>query len=182
LLLPITGIIRYKSKTIYLLGKLLIFIEREIKMKKKLILFFVLLLPAVVESQTNFKDLQWLVGRWKLNNSNFEFYEEWKQKNEMMIEGISYSLNNGKKEVSERLLIQQIYNYVSYIALPGNNVPTLFTLVSGENNKFIFENKEHDFPTRLIYEKIGINSLTARAEGYENGKFKELVFVYKKVE
>ncbi len=39
-----------------------------------------------------------------------------------------------------------------------------------EDGKVVFENPEHDFPQRIIYERGDEGSLGARIEGIQNGK------------
>ena len=45
-----------------------------------------------------------------------------------------------------------------------------FKLIKITTDKAVFENPEHDFPTRIIYMKKDKNTLHARIEGIRNGK------------
>jgi hypothetical protein len=52
----------------------------------------------------------------------------------------------------------------SYFAMPeGRSPPTEFTMVSDAARRAVFENLEHDFPQRIIYERTG-DQLHARIE------------------
>ena len=66
-----------------------------------------------------------------------------------------------------------IHGYISYIATVGNQQPILFALVESSNNKYVFENKEHDFPQRLIYYFINENSIKVFVEGEMDGKLEK---------
>jgi hypothetical protein len=52
----------------------------------------------------------------------------------------------------------------SYFSMPNGRLPaTEFTMVTLEANRVVFENLEHDFPQRIIYERAG-DALHARIE------------------
>ena len=70
----------------------------------------------------------------------------------------------------ELLRIEKIGNYWVYIAIAGNSIPVLFALSDSLNGKWLFENKEHDFPQQIEYELIKHDFLTARTIGLINGK------------
>lgn len=57
-----------------------------------------------------------------------------------------------------------------YLASPKGRQPaTPFKMIEMAANKVVFENPEHDFPQRIIYEREG-DTLTARIEGTQNGE------------
>lgn len=117
-----------------------------------------------------------LEGKWKLDNDKFTLIEEWTIKSDTVFQGVSYIVNEGEIEIAERLHLMKLNDHIVYIAQPGRNLPTLFTLISGENNRFIFENKEHDFPQRIIYHLVPDNILNATIEGDVNGELKKKEF------
>jgi hypothetical protein len=43
-------------------------------------------------------------------------------------------------------------------------------MISSDSNNFIFENKEHDFPQRIIYHIVNKDSVHAWIEGTHDGK------------
>ena len=119
-------------------------------------------------------------GKWKLDNSNV--YEEWDIVNDTEFVGKSYSMENGVKKINEVLYLKKFDDRWAYVAIPKNQIMTLFPLVESNPKKFIFENKEHDFPQRIIYEFHKGGELTAAIEGEVNGKFKRVEFLFKLVE
>ena len=60
--------------------------------------------------------------------------------------------------------------YIPTVKNQNNGEPVSFKLVSGKNGEFVFENKQHDFPQRIIYRNPNPDSLYARIEGYQQGK------------
>ena len=149
-------------------------------MKELSLLLF--LLSIFIQAQDKIEDINIISGKWKLNESNFNLYEEWEKTNDSTYMGLSYTLDKDEKNISESLFILKLNNHIVYIAQPGNNSPSLFTLISSEDNKFIFENKEHDFPQRITYHFITDSTLTASIEGDVNGTLKRKEFSFRKTD
>ena len=118
-------------------------------------------------------------GKWKMDLDNSEYYEEWKQESENELIGTSYGIDYGEKFVNEYLYLKKFGDTWAYIADPIDQRITLFALSEYTPKKFVFENKEHDFPQRIIYEFHKGGKLTAAIEGNVNGEFKrsEIPFV-----
>ncbi len=117
-------------------------------------------------------------GKWKMETSVGEIYEEWSVANETELIGKSFDVENGEKEVSEILYIKKFGKQWAYVAVPAGQNITLFALVESLPKKFIFENKEHDYPQRIIYEFSSDDKLTATIEGMINGQFKRREFTF----
>lgn len=113
---------------------------------------------------------------------NVEVYEEWKLVNENELTGISYSIEDGVKNISENLYIKKFADQWAYVAVPKNQNITLFALIEHSPKKFLFENKEHDLPQRISYEFHKDGSMTAAIEGNVNGEIKRKEFSFKLVE
>jgi hypothetical protein len=140
-----------------------------------LLVLIILGIAVPVEGDSDLKELHWLVGQWKGQLGKNTYYESWKSTNHGTLEGRASMVNpQGKTILTEVLRIDKIGSHVVYIAAVKKNHPVLFTLIetSGENNKpkWVFENKEHDFPQRIIYIRESPNSLVARTEGVQKGK------------
>ena len=72
--------------------------------------------------------------------------------------------------------------WVSDIAVPENQNITLFVLIEHSPKKFLFENKEHDFPQRISYEFHKDGRMTAAIEGNVKGEIKLREFSFKIVD
>jgi hypothetical protein len=55
-----------------------------------------------------------------------------------------------------------------------------FKLVKVNPSQAIFENPQHDFPQRIVYQRLIDGSLYASLEGVENGKPKRIEFAMKR--
>ena len=121
-------------------------------------------------------------GKWKMETDKADIYEEWKVVNETELVGKSYSVDNGVKAISEILYLKKFGDQWAYVAVPEGQNIALFALVEFTPKKFIFENKEHDFPNRISYEFHKGGKLTAAIEGEVDGEFKRIEFSFMLIE
>ena len=72
-----------------------------------------------------------------------------------------------------------------YVAQPSGQGPTAFHLLrfstSANGFEAVFENPEHDFPTRVIYAVVDGKRLDARIEGEHGGKPVSLAYPYQRI-
>jgi hypothetical protein len=127
------------------------------------------------------EQFSWMLGNWKVNTDKGEGFESWIQQDEHTLIGKGYYIVKGDTTIYEKLRIQKIENYYTFIPIIGNNYPVLFTLVESGNNKWIFENKEHDFPQRVVYSRKGENSMLAWIEGELNGEQMKEEYLFEKI-
>ncbi len=84
--------------------------------------------------------------------------------------GINRLVMNGQTAFYEFLRIQSKDGETNYIAQPLGRTPGVaFTMIDYSDNRVVFENPDHDFPQRIVYERDG-NELHASIEGTQNGK------------
>ncbi|HSI90495.1 MAG TPA: DUF6265 family protein [Adhaeribacter sp.] len=112
----------------------------------------------------------WLVGSWQGKTGNGEMHEYWRKHDEQTLVGEGYFIVKGDTVLREILRIQRIGNFWTYIPVVGKQEPVLFTLKKTENNTWFFENREHDFPQRIVYQRQANNTLLAYIEGTRQGK------------
>jgi peroxiredoxin len=129
----------------------------------------------IAGGDADLKDLNWLVGQWQGQVNETTYYENWIQSRQDTLEGSASMVDlSGKTIFSEKLRIEKVGSHIVYIASVNNQPPVSFTLigVTGETNRprWVFENREHDFPQRIIYIREAPDSLTAAVEGFQNGK------------
>jgi len=67
-----------------------------------------------------------------------------------------------------------------YIANPSGQAGAAFVLKEIGDQRAVFENLEHDFPQRIIYERISADSLIGSIEGIRNGKLRGSSFPYRR--
>ena len=127
----------------------------------------------------------WLVGTWSGNSGERSNYETWEKYNDSTYVGRSYSIQVGDTVSSESIrLVQQgeIINYIPTVEGQNNDMPVMFTLISSDSNKLIFENPAHDFPQRITYRMVSHDSLIAEISGLINGEPHAQEFPMRRVE
>jgi len=121
-------------------------------------------------------------GKWKLNSDKTEIYEEWKVIDSTELVGKGYSIEEGEEIASETIYLKKFADTWAYVAIPKNQTITLFALKEFTLNKFTFENGEHDFPQRIIYEFKNDGTLTAIVGGMLEGEEMSREFNFIKVD
>lgn len=113
--------------------------------------------------------LSWMVGGWAANEAGKSNEEHWLAARGGTMLGLHRDVKGGKTTGFEFLRIESRPEGLVYLASPGGKPATPFraTLVSGD--RVVFENKEHDFPQRVLYWRAP-GALHARIEGTIGGK------------
>src|SRR5690606_31975416 len=96
-----------------------------------------------------FQGLNQIVGSWQMQKGDFHIKEEWKQINDTLYEGFTALKKKGewrKLEEVQLLLSRDTIWYIPAVTLQNNGKPIPFALISKEQNRYVFENKLHDFP------------------------------------
>jgi hypothetical protein len=138
--------------------------------------------PAVQE--TKLDQASWILGEWQLESPEGMFVEKWQKETDTSYLGEgSLTGKNGEVLFSEKLRLEQragtLY-YIPTIASQNDGKPVLFKEKSFAAGEIVFENPEHDFPQRIIYQKASDSTLYARVEGKQNGKDAKQEYSFKK--
>lgn len=133
-------------------------------------------------SESALKRLSWLIGTWKSTDKEKVGYEVWRADSSACFVGEEYTMKGSEKTWSEKLRIEATDSGLFYVADVAHNAgPVQFKMTSQDSNMTVFENPEHDFPTRIIYKKVGVDSLHARIEGLRKGKTTGVDFMFSRV-
>ena len=158
-----------------LLGKIMI-------LRPTILLTFFFSLSSPTIPDPSMDSLGWMAGCWEGSFPNGRTVsEQWMKPAGNVMMGMSRTVKNGKTVAYEFIRLEQSEDgTIRYIARPSNQPEATFTLILHENQKAVFENQQHDFPQRIIYERISRDSLVARIEGTINGKERKSDFPYRK--
>lgn len=130
-----------------------------------------ILLHSCSSTKSNIDDLAWLQGSWQSLDKN-NYYEVWLYDNNQL-KGISYTFQNNALVPAEYLTISanEVGDliYIAQVTNQGQAIP--FTLRHQTSNKWVFENKKHDFPERITYFKQAGNSVRIVVDGKIEGKY-----------
>lgn len=144
-------------------------------MKKYFILIVSLNANYLLAQKNSIHKIKSLVGTWQMNTPKGVVMETWKYSNDSTLKGISHFIKNNDTTIQETIEIvfrnEKMY-YIPTVNGQNNNSPISFLMIKNENNRYIFENKEHDFPQRIIYNIQSKNSIEASIEGVIAGELK----------
>ena len=122
-----------------------------------------LLAASFAGAQTPSLDaVAFLAGTWTGEEGGVSMEEHWTVPAGGLMLGLHRDVVPGKPAFFEFLRIEATPKGIVYLASPRGAPATPFPPV--------FENREHDFPTRIIYRLTPDGSLHARVEGTRKGK------------
>lgn len=106
-----------------------------------------------------------LQGTWKMENK--DIYEHWDVLTENRMKGVSYMLSTNKVTIIEYLDITRLNTETIYTAtVPGHNDGKSIEFIQTETgDSVIFENSGHDFPQKIVYEKLSDTEIYVRLSG-----------------
>lgn len=135
---------------------------------KYLLIILIIAQTHIVFSQSSFPNF--LQGTWKIENK--ETYEHWNKINDTTLKGFSYSMENGQMIISEYLDILQNKNEVIYTAtvLNQNEGKGINFKLTKNDSTFTFENPKHDFPKKIVYQKLSETEVSVKvSDGKQKG-------------
>jgi len=116
----------------------------------------IILITLFFNMKSDNLDFDFLIGKWVLETKKGFVYEEWEKVSDTLFKGKSYNLSDDiitPLESIELVKIDNDYFYIPTVINQNEGKPIKFRLVSSDKDIFVFENLEHDFPQRIIYQK-----------------------------
>ena len=145
-------------------------------MKKITLLLVVITLSAScnkTKKEDELAAVEWLVGTWENKTADGDFVEIWNKTNDSLYIGGSYFIKGKDTLHHEQIELLQTGSSIWYITTvrgQNNEQPVRFQLTQQMGPQFVFENPKHDFPKKIIYQRIGSDSLVATISGIQQGK------------
>jgi hypothetical protein len=136
-----------------------------IKFASLLLLLSVLSSAQDIDSINDLSNFYWLEYTWEAKSGNSVIVEKWEVISPSTFEGLGYVQKMGgeKPDSYESLRMLCLKGEVFYLAkVDHNDMPIPFRLVHVEPDKFVFENKNHDFPKQITYLRLGTDSMKVR--------------------
>jgi hypothetical protein len=127
------------------------------------------------------KDVQWLVGCWEMSRGTLRTIERWTAPTGNAMVGESRTTVSGTDRESEQLRLFSRGDTLVYESLPSGQTLTEFRLTSSGQGELTFANPAHDFPQRIIYRRVGADSLIARIEGDRAGRRAPVSFPFRRI-
>lgn len=157
------------------------------KIKHAICLVFVLLVTnQAIQAQAvqTLQQLQVLIGSWKMHTQKGEIWERWQQEKQQL-KGVSFSVKAKDSTLLEDVILGMHNGKLCYAPRTNGDAESkrvYFTLVKSTATRFEFENLQHDFPQRIVYQFFGTDSLHAWIEGPINGSLQQQHYYYKRVQ
>ena len=107
----------------------------------------------------------WLAGCWEMRANNRITMEMWMPPAGGTMMGASRTTTTTATREFEQLRLWAAGDTLVYTALPSGQRQTDFRSTTISATTLVFENPTHDFPRKLIYRRVGEDSLIARVEG-----------------
>ncbi len=122
----------------------------------------------------NIQKAEWFLGKWGNASAEGELTENWVKVNDSVMHGESYFVVGGKDTVfAETVELAEHDGKMGYtVTVPGQNEekPVRFEMTSATGEQLVFENPQHDYPNKIIYNKVGNDSIVAEISGTKQGK------------
>ena len=135
-----------------------------------LILFCAICVGTTRPSATDLSQLAWLAGDWAGTVDGVEMEESWLPPKGNSMLGVHRDVKNDRTVSFEFFRVEATSDGVIYWASPRSKTPVPFQMIESANQRVVFENKDHDYPQRIIYWLDKAQSLHARTEGTVKGQ------------
>ena len=114
--------------------------------------------------------LSWMAGSWASDSAGTRIEEHWTEPSGGLMLGMHRDVVRGRATSFEFLRIEGDSTGVRYLAQPKGRLAFPFPMKEIGDRSVVFENKEHDFPQRILYWLDRDGALHARTEGKVGAK------------
>jgi len=138
--------------------------------------------PAVA-AEDPLAGLAWMAGDWMGVDGEVggvEMEERWTEPRGGMMLGIHRDVKAGKAVDFEFFRVAATPEGIVYFASPRGRAAVPFKAIESKDKRVVFENKEHDFPKRIIYWAGEDGTLRARIEGDPGDKEKAMEWTWRR--
>ncbi len=139
---------------------------------------------APVKTFDQLKKAESLLGAWGSTSTEGTLTETWSKMNDSVFAGHTYFVAGKDTVFSESIQLeersQKLY-YTPTVSNQNEGKAVSFALTSSSETELVFENPNHDFPQKIVYNLIGKDSLIAVISGKKNGKEAKESFPMKKI-
>jgi len=132
------------------------------------------------QTKATVEDLSWLSGCWQGRQGAATIEEMWSKPAGTTMLGVGRTVSNNRTVSFEFMQFREQDGILAFLPQPQGGAQVRFPLKESTPARMTFENLNHDFPQRVIYERKA-NLLLASVEGTEKGKFSRQEFVMRKV-
>lgn len=138
---------------------------------------------AALPAAPSVDDLDWLSGHWRMENGSRVVDEQWMAPAGGVMLGMARTVKDGKAVQHEFVQLRAGADGTpAYVVSASGQPEVAFRLVSLVEGTAVFENRQHDFPQRIIYARQADGSLLAAIEGPgRDGQVKRIEYPYQRI-
>lgn len=133
------------------------------------------------QQKASLEDLSWLSGCWEGRQGEAIVEEIWSKPAGGSMLGIGRTVKDNRTVSYEFMQFREENGSLVFLPQPQGGTRVSFPLKDLFGEKVTFENPNHDFPQRVIYERKGPGLLLASIEGTYKGKQGREEFQMRKV-
>jgi len=153
-------------------------------MKKIIFLsgMFVAMTASAQFRYEDFKPLHDLEASWEMKTRRGAVIEQWTKANDSLLLGKGFLVvdkDTVPQETVELRYSNGVITYTPSVREQNSGLPVTFTLVSVTDGKYVFENREHDFPQVISYQ-VGDRTLRASIGGSTKEGYQEIPYNFVK--
>jgi hypothetical protein len=126
--------------------------------------------PTVTPAKGDLGALAWLVGRFTGKQGNADGEEHWGPAGGGAMLGTARTVAGGRMVAFEFLRIVERDGGLVYVAQPGGGPAVEFVLTEIGPKRAVFENPLHDYPQRIVYERVGEDGLRTEISDRTGGR------------
>lgn len=134
-------------------------------------------------SNSDFEKLKALQGRWAMKTTHGFIVEGWRIVDDSTLEGYSAKVIGRDTLPQESIALtlrKGVITYTPTTLYQNEGKPVDFLLTKIEKGVWVFENPEHDFPTKITYSFPAPSKVKATIGGQTPKGWREVVFDYEK--
>ena len=105
--------------------------------------------------------LGWLTGCWQGISGDQVIDEQWMAPRGGVMLAMSRTVRGGRVTASEFVALRVADGRIVYEANPSAQAPARFTATTATADRAVFENRAHDYPKRIVYERKGADAMLA---------------------
>lgn len=128
------------------------------------------------------EQLGWFAGCWAFERGGERYEEVWLPPAGDGAIGMARTLKGGKT-INHEFTQLAVGNDggIAYVANPSGQTRATFPLLKLDGTRAVFENPQHDFPSRVIYAYTAPDRLDARIEGTLKGRPQATDYPFRRV-
>ncbi len=138
-------------------------------------------LQANASGPSNISALNWMAGSWAGTFQGKPMEAQYSAADGGLILGYTKIINGNQSDFFEFEKFEVVDGTLELTPYPFGKQGVSFPIKTISATKAVFENLQHDFPTRIIYELKENGQLFARIEGHQNGQFVFENFIFNRV-